>query len=290
MNWEWLRTFETVARVGTFSGAARALDVSQSTISRHLAGLEAAAGSPLLHRESPVRLTDRGASLLDAVDPMVEAALNATAALEDEPELRGRVTITSVGEVVRWVLVPELHSFYRKHPELRLELLADNRVQSLAAGDADIAIRMVRPNRGELVARKLTRESFGFFLAQAISADVELPWLGLAGSLADIPEQRHAAICFEGRPPRLLLEDLESLGLAVQRGLGVAVLPRQWAASLSGVREVRPKALGLREHGVPPSRDVWLVVHRSKSRLPKVRAVMDWLISTFETAGKRRRR
>jgi hypothetical protein len=89
------------------------------------------------------------------VGPMVDAALAARCALEDTPELYGEVTLATVGELVRWELAPCLPDFYRAFPHLRLRLLADNRVSSLAAGEADVALRLARPQRGELVARKV---------------------------------------------------------------------------------------------------------------------------------------
>ncbi|CAN5925621.1 LysR family transcriptional regulator [soil metagenome] len=276
-EWELLRTFEAVARHGSLTTAARALGVSQSTVSRQIAKLEAAAGSPLLLRELPIRLTDRGALVLAAVEPMVDAALVARAALSSTPELRGQVTVTTVGEVVRWVLVQRLPAFYKKFPHLRLRVLADNRQSSLAAGEADVALRMARPARGDLVARKVTRETFDFYAAASLPLSEEVPWMGLTGSLAEIPEQRHAERAFAGRPARLLLEDVESLGLAVQAGLGVAVLPQKFAARLSRVRKVRPHKIGAADLGPVPPRDLWLVVHRGKQQLPNVRAVMGWL-------------
>jgi DNA-binding transcriptional LysR family regulator len=277
MEWDLLRTFETVARLGSLTAAAKALGVSQSTVSRHLARLEESAGSPLLLRESPLRLTERGASLLAAVRPMVDAALAARSALEDTPELHGEVTLTTVGELVRWELAPRLPEFYRAFPHLRLRILADNRVSSLAAGEADVALRLARPERGELVARKVLAASYAFFAATSLELSPEVPWLGLTGSLADIPEQRHAERAFGTRPPRLLVEDVESLGLAVAAGLGVAILPRGLAARLDDVEEVAPQWIGARSGERIPSRDIWMVVHRSKQHVPRVRALMGWL-------------
>ncbi|PCC68346.1 DNA-binding transcriptional regulator, LysR family [Nannocystis exedens] len=277
MDWELLRTFEALARLGSLTAAAKALGVSQSTVSRHLARLEEAAGSPLVLREAPLRLTERGQALLAAVLPMVDAALAARAALEDTPELHGEVTLSTVGELLRWSLAPRLPEFYRAHPRLRLRVLATNRVSSLAAGEADVALRMVRPQRGELVARRLRTETYAYFAAEALALDPAVPWLGLAGSLADIPEQRHAERVFAGRPARLSVEDFESLGRAVEAGLGVAILPRGFAARLQGVVEVAPWQIGADgDEGVPP-RDLWMVVHRSKQRVPRVRALLSWL-------------
>ena len=82
MQWDLLRSFEAVARLGSLTAASRALGVSQSTISRQLARLEEDARSPLLLRESPVRLTERGEALLAAVAPMLDAARAAEVALE----------------------------------------------------------------------------------------------------------------------------------------------------------------------------------------------------------------
>lgn len=284
MQWDLLRTFAAVARLGSLTAAAKALGVSQSTVSRQLSKLEEDAGSPLFLRETPVRLTERGDVLLMAVQPMVDAALAARAALEDLPRLEGEVTLTTVGELLRWVLADELPGFYCAYPGLRLRILADNRVSSLAAGEADLALRMARPERGELVASRLHTERYGFFAAATLMLDARVPWLGLTGSLAHIPEQLHADRAFAARPPRLLVEDIESLARAVAAGLGVAILPRGLAAGLTGLVEVEPGRIGARDLGPIPPRDFWLVVHRAKQRVPKVRAVLQWLrgIAAFQ--------
>jgi len=282
VNWDHLRTFEAVARLGSLTAASVALGVSQSTVSRQLSRLEESAGSPLLLRESPVRLTERGDVLLAAIEPMLDAALSARAALEHTPELRGQVTITTVGELVRWVLVEQLATFYADHPALGLRILADNQLSSLAAGEADVSLRLMRPERGDLIAQKVFTESYGLFISGKSTPSVSTPWLGLTGSLSLVPEQRHAERVFASRPPRLLVEDVESLGGAVESGLGVAVLPLGFASRLEGLVEVVPGQVGGRDVGPIPSRALWLVVHRSKQHVPKIRAVIAWLNEVFE--------
>lgn len=283
MRWDLLRTFEAVARHGSLTAAAEALGVSQSTVSRHLARLEAEAGAPLLVRDTPVDLTPRGAAVLAAVRPMLDGALAARAALDAPPAVRGSVTVTAVGELVRWVLVDGLPRLCARWPDLRLRLLADNHVASLAAGEADIALRFARPTAGELFARRLATIEYGLFAAPEAPPDAGAPWLGLTGSLAVIPEQRLAERMFADRPPRLLLEDVEALGRAVAAGLGIAILPRAFAAGLD-LTERDPAALGLDLPAVP-ARDLWLVVHRARRALPPVRAVMDWLVEVFAAAA-----
>ena len=281
MEWDLFRTFEVVARLGSLTAAAQALGVSQSTVSRHLMRLEKKAGSPLLLRETPICLTQRGEALLSSIQPMVNASLVAESVLEEEVELRGEVTITTTGELIRWVLADHFASFFAVYPSLQLRILADNRVNSLAAGEADIALRFQQPTRGELIAKRIYTERYGCFLSKELTFQPDVPWLGLAGSLSQLREQMWAAQIFEGRTPRLLLEDFESLGKAVEAGLGIALLPLGVARELKGVVHIPFEAFGIEDEEAIPTKKLWMVVHRSKQRLPKVRAVMEWLSEIF---------
>ncbi len=281
LEWDLLRTFDAVARHASLTAAGKALGLSQSTVSRHLARLEATAGGPLFHRETPVRLTEQGDGLLAAIAPMVDAARSVRAALENAASLHGEVSITTVPEISRWVLARRLGDFGRLHPGLRLRILANTEVESLVGGRADIALRMTRPTRGDLVARRLQTETFGFYSAASLPVGPDVPWLGLTGALSRIAEQRHAERAFASRPPRALLEDLESLVLAVHSGAGVGVLPMTFAERLGDLVERRPEEIGALDLGPIASRDLWMVVHRGKQHVPRVRAVMAWLGEVF---------
>ncbi|MFO0660275.1 MAG: LysR substrate-binding domain-containing protein [Polyangiaceae bacterium] len=80
--------------------------------------------------------------------------------------------------------------------------------------------------------------------------------------------------------PRLLVEDVETLGLLVKQGLGCAILPKTFAGSLS-LREVVASEVGAEDLGAIPSRELWMLVHRSKKKIPRVRAVMTWIEEVF---------
>ena len=105
-----------------------------------------------------------------------------------------------MGEVVRWVLAPGFARFAKSHPHVRLRILSDNRVSSLAAGEADIAVRLARPTEGDLVVKKLFTERYAYFVERSMRVSPSIAWLGLTGSLAEIPEQRHAV------PPKVAIE------------------------------------------------------------------------------------
>ena len=242
--------------------------------------LEAGAGSPLLVRTAPLELTDRGAALRDAAAQMTLAAQGARAALESTAALRGEVRVAAVREVVRWWLLPRLPELVARHPELRLTLFSGNEVMSLAAGEADLALRWARPTRGDLVVRRLHTERYGLYAHPELERGPRTPWLGLAGSLARIPEQRVADQIFGDRPARLRFEDYESLGVAVSMGLGVALLSTMFVTQLGGMVRVEPEEVGGARVELP-TRTMWLVIHRTRQDLPVVRAVIAWFDELF---------
>lgn len=285
--WDLLRAFEAVVRLGSLSAAARSLGVSQSTMSRQIAQLEEFAGAPVLMRGSPARPTERGAPLVASATRMLEASRAADAALDDAARVQGEVTLATVGEIARWVLAKEIPRLFRAHPALRLRVVVDARVRSLAAGEADLSLRMARPAKGDLVARSLHVERYAYFASKKLPLGKDAPWIGLTGAFALLPEQRHAEQTFAGRAPRLSVEDVEGLAVAVEAGVGVAVLPRGLAARLDDVVEISPESVGGAPKAPLPARDFWLVVHRSKQRVPKVRAVMDWMSSIPAFEGRR---
>ncbi|MBK8213111.1 MAG: LysR family transcriptional regulator [Myxococcales bacterium] len=285
LEWDHYRTFEAIARTGSLTRAAKVLGASQSTVSRHLARLEERARTPLVVRRSPIELTERGRALLEAVVPMIAASLGVADVLDVEPEARGEVTLSTVGEVARWVLAPRLGAFCRAYPNLRLRLLATNERVSLASGEADLAIRLARPEKGDLWAKRLGTETYGLFAGPGVPEGVFAPWVGLAGSLAHVAEQSYAERLFPGRPARVLVEDLEALGTIVEQGLGAAVLPRAFAKRLRDVVEVEPARFGCAFEGIFPSRDFFLVVHRTRRSLPKVRAVVRWVEAAWSESA-----
>lgn len=279
LPWDHLRTFDVVAREGSLSAAARVLGVSQSTVSRHMAQLERAAGVPLWTRGGAFALTERGAALAKAVGPMVAAAIAARAAIAPAREVQGWVTLATLPELLRWTVVPRLSTLLEAHPKLVLRLLADNRTVRLAADEADLALRLGRPSSGNLVARRLTEVRFGIYAGEGLAIDEQTPWLGYTGSLARIPEQQAAERLFAARPLRLVVEDVESLAQAVGDGLGIAILPRPLAKRF-GLTAIGERALGVDGLDLP-ARAVWLVAHRTKRRIPQVAAVWRWLVDAF---------
>jgi len=163
-GWELYRSFLAVVREGSLSGAARALDLTQPTIGRHIDALEAALGLTLFTRSQAGLIASEGASNLV---PYAEAMASAADALQraasgDAEGDGGAVRITASEMIGGEILPSALVAFREKHPRIVVELMLSNRSEDLLRREADIAVRMVRPSQGALFARKIGMIQLGF--------------------------------------------------------------------------------------------------------------------------------
>jgi DNA-binding transcriptional LysR family regulator len=163
-GWELYRSFLAVVRERSLSGAARALDLTQPTVGRHIDALEEALGVALFTRsQAGLAPTVEATELV----PYAEAMANAAGALlraasGEAHEERGAVRITASEMIGTEVLPACLATFRDAHPRIAVELVLSNRSEDLLRREADIAVRMVRPTQGALMTRKVGALRVGF--------------------------------------------------------------------------------------------------------------------------------
>jgi len=168
-DWNFYRSLLAVLRTGSLSAAARALRLTQPTLGRHIAELEVTLGVNLFVR-SPQGLAPTEAALamrgdLEAAETAFDAAIReSSGSAQDE---RGVVRLTASEIVGCEVLPPLIAAFGRAHPKIAVELALSNRNQDLLRRDADIAVRMVRPEQAALVVRKIGQVTIGLYAHRA---------------------------------------------------------------------------------------------------------------------------
>ncbi len=164
-SWDALRTFFAVMRDGSLSGAARRLKLAQPTVGRHIDSLEAALGVSLFIRSPRGLVATAAAQALvpygDAMSAAAAALLRSAASEGDEE--RGVVRVTASEVMGAEVLPPIFAAFRAEHPGVALELAVTNRNEDLARGEADIAVRMVRPTQSGLVAKRIGVTRIGLY-------------------------------------------------------------------------------------------------------------------------------
>jgi DNA-binding transcriptional LysR family regulator len=167
-DWALYRAFLAVATHGSLSGAARALGLSQPTLGRQIAALEAALGTALFTRSpSGLMPTEAALALQPHAEAMAASAAALVRALGPGDGERGVVRVTASEVVGAMVLPPMLAALREAHPGIALELVLSNRNDDLLRREADIAVRMARPTQGALHGRKLGVVQMGLFASKA---------------------------------------------------------------------------------------------------------------------------
>ncbi|MFS2019466.1 LysR family transcriptional regulator, partial [Massilia sp. CT11-108] len=165
MDWNDLKYFLEVARGGSLTRAADVLRVSQSTVGRRIAELEARLATRLFARyQTGYHLTDEGRELLgraEAVEDNMLAFERGASGLS--PGVSGLVRLATSDNLASDLVIPALPRFVARHPQLRLEIVTTTAAVELGRRDADLALRLVRPSHGNLKARRLGAMSYGVY-------------------------------------------------------------------------------------------------------------------------------
>ena len=279
VDWEDIRHFLAVAQIGTLSGAARYLKVDHATVSRRLAALEAALDIRLVDRlPRSCRLTTVGRQVLERAKEM-EAGAHGIARLAKAAHvpLVGRVTLSAPPVLVTHLLVEHLARFRAEYPDMRLSLSAQGQQISLSRREADVAVRLVRPDEAGSVTRKVGVMAFGLYAHRSyahLAAPERWQFIAFDQNFADMPQQRWLLGIAGDRPVACELNHISEHLIAVRAAVGVAGLP-------CFIGDADHDLVRIGENVPPFARDIWLVVHRDLRKTPAVRAVMDFVAAVI---------
>ncbi|GLK47678.1 transcriptional regulator [Brevundimonas intermedia] len=279
-DWDDLRVFAVLARLGSLTAAARALNVNHATVGRRVAALEAALGAPLivrLPRSTP--LTPQGQAIAAAAQEMEAAADAVTRRAKTlAATLTGPISISLPPALASGFLAERLPTFQSMHPTLSVTLLATSTITSLERGEADIAIRLVRPDGPAQIRRRLGEMRLGLYAAPAVARSPASGWRFILSDTdqADLPHQAWLAHYAGDRPVAIRSSDIHTQIAAARAGLGVAAIPHFMANRLD-LAQVDAAA-------DVPSRTIWLVVHEGVRKAPAVQAAAAWLTESFATS------
>jgi len=289
-DWSDLRFFLEVARTGTLASAARKLGVDNTTVGRRLSALERDLGAKLFARTPDgLALTVAGEAMRAAGAEMEQAVLRGEQrALGADRKPSGVVRIATTEMLGDAVVVPAVRVLHQRHPQIRVELATSSRRFDLARREADVALRFVRPEGGELVARRAGTVAFAAYASKQYLAAHGKPERGSGFSGHDVVVY-DAAIRYwrrgqlGGEPlgdVRVVLRTNSTRMLlqAVRQGLGIGPLPCLLAREDRSLERV--------PQGAPPELDeLWLVVHADLQRTARVRALIELLQARLDEIG-----
>ncbi len=157
LDWDKLRIFHAVADAGSLTHAGDSLHLSQSAVSRQIRALEEGLNTTLFHRHARgLILTEQGELLFEATRVMNRRLETAAARIRDSAEeVFGELKVTTTIAFGTLWLAPRLAKLYEKYPDLKIDLMLEERVLDLPMREADVAIRMKEPSQADLIRKRL---------------------------------------------------------------------------------------------------------------------------------------
>jgi DNA-binding transcriptional LysR family regulator len=291
-DWSDLRFLLEVARTGTLAAAARKLGVDNTTVGRRLSALERDLGAKLFARTPDgLALTAAGEAMRMAGVDMEQAVLRGEQeALGADRKLSGLVRVATTDLLGELVILPALGALHERHPQIRVELLTGAVQLDIARREADVALRYVRPERGELVARRAGAIAWAAYASKKYLAAHGRPARGSGFAGHDIVAYSTAVRSWRldqlggerVSDARVVLRANSTYMLlhAVRLGLGIGPVPCFLALQDRGLERVPSESPAELD-------DLWLVVHADVQRTTRVRAVIEAIESRLsEVAGE----
>lgn len=279
LDWEDIRVFIALARHGSLSAAARALSVNHATVARRLSSLEQALGDKLVERRPDgYVLTPSGTHVLALASDMDAAAASLFRGGQSGGPSSGLVRINATPSLMQGFLVTRIATLVGRYPALDIELATNTRSISLERREADIALRLGRPDDGDIIARRLLSLGYGLYGSAAWSRRInagETPvFAGFDEANAHLPE----AIWLDQHFPRARMafrtNSQFAQAAAARADAGIALLPHFIARA--------DDTLVLCHLGTePPSRDLWMLTRRQERRPAPIQIVKEYLKEIF---------
>jgi DNA-binding transcriptional LysR family regulator len=282
LDWNQLRAFLETADTGSLSAAARKLGLTQPTLSRQVAAIEISLGVTLFERVGKAMvLTPTGLDLLEHARAMGTAAEALSLAATGRSQAVGGVVSVSASDAVATHLLPPLvRQLREREPGIAIEVISTNALSDLQRREADIAIRHVKPEQPDLIARLIREAAASFYASRA--------WVQLHGHPRTGQEAAHLPFVGADRSGRYL-GYLRQHGLPlseanfscyadhsvahwalVRQGMGIGAMMDEIALDTPGIVRVLDD--------VPPVRfPIWLVTHRELRTSRRIRVVFEAL-------------
>ncbi len=280
-DWNDLRSFLAVVRMGRLTVAANQLGIDHSTLSRRITSLETALKVRLFDRLlTGYVLTEAGQGLVSGAEKIETAALRISSDLEDaKTAMIGPVRFATPEGFGTYFVAHHLHGLSQEHPGVTLELIADPSVVSLTKRQADLAVTMERPTDGPLRAQKLTDYEYGLYgttelLSGHTDADFDIKDFKLIGYIPDLlPTTAHNYLSkISGkRQADLKISNIITQMTATLGSYGLCVLPCFMAAQHGSLRRILADRVCF-------TRSYWLVTHVDVRAPARAKAIVSYFL------------
>ena len=281
MNWDDYRYILTIARAGNLPKTAKILDVSISTVFRRLDKIEEKSGGSLFHRSNNGYIANTICQELIITAQKIESEINSAQRLISDLDdtLSGTIKITSTEVMTTFFLARHLPQMQKLHPQLKFELLSENKTLDLQNQQADIALRPVRPEITELFGRKISTIEWGIYGSSQLKIPPKYNKISdiqqfnfVASNSIELLEQK---TCIQNIKINTTTNSLISNASVAATSNNMTLLPciigEQWPNISCYAAPIESS-----------SGELWLLCHKDLRRNAKIRAVFDFLVEAAE--------
>ena len=275
MNWDDLRVVRAVYQAGSFAAAAGSLHVNETTVARRLSRLEQDLGVTLFEARDGQRMPTAPCEEIVALTEQMTAHADRIAGIAGQDVgVVGRRRIAATDSIAVALLAPNAPSFLTEHPGLALDFLVSTENVNFSRWEADLALRHMKPDRGDFVISKVADLEFYLFEPKRLAADGRDLVCAYPEDLDATPESQFLDNLGLKRRAKLRTKNALVLKALVQAGHCSGVLPGFVCADL-----LADEAFTIRK--LPQARGVWLLVQPHLKNDPATRTVIDWIRDCF---------
>lgn len=288
LNFDWnrARAFLVTAEKGSYSAAAKSLNLTQSTLGRQVQALEEELGVVLFERAGKgIEITPIGLDLVEHVKAMADGASKLSlAAMGQSEELEGIVTITASEVNSAFLLPPVIKKIRNLAPGITIEITAKNDSADLRKREADIAVRNFQPKQPDLIMKKVSDSLGNFYATKGF-----IKKYGPFKNKEDLTKANFVSL----GDIAMYIEGMKSFGInltkenfpvmseshfvhwnLVKEGLAIGVMPHVIGDKEKSVERVLKSFEGI-------SYPTWIVSHRELKTNRRIRFVFDQLVEHF---------
>ena len=282
LDWNQLKAFLETAETGSLSAAARKLGLTQPTLSRQVAAIEQRMGVTLFERVGKaMALTPTGLDLLEHARAMgASAEALRLAATGRSQAVGGVVSVSATDAVAAHLLPPLVRQLREKEPGIAIEVISSDALSDLLRREADIAIRHVKPEQPELIARLIREATANFYASEGwvkvhghprhAEEAARLPFVGSDRSGRFLAYLRQHGLPLSEANFSCYADHSMACWALVRQGMGIGAMMDTIARDTPGIIRVLDD--------VPPVRfPIWLVTHRELRTSRPIRVVFEAL-------------
>ncbi|MCP5073346.1 MAG: LysR family transcriptional regulator [Rhodobacteraceae bacterium] len=272
MNWDDLRVVAAVQAAGSYAKASLQLGINETTVSRRLERIEDALGYRLFHpRNGRRNATVQCRLLLDEVAQISQHINRIQIMGRDQSQISGLIRIALTAGVAEHIVSPHLVDLMAAHPQLKIHLdISGDNVQ-FSQWEADLAVRLNKPESGNFKIRKLG--TFDLYFVAPKSDDSGII-AGYTAALDFTPESRALAELDLGTSPQVETDNLNVIRKMIESGRASGILPHMMVREFLESPNFAVQKLDMK-------REAWLLIQPHLTEDRTTRCVIDWLGQVF---------